>query len=94
MAIWVIGEPCIGTTDRSCVEVCPVDCIHETDQMLVIDPAECIGCSVCEAECTVEAIKPDTALPPEWIPFVAINTAIQQGRDEVNALVESYLATR
>jgi ferredoxin len=43
-----------------CVEVCPVDCFHEGDNMLVIDPIRCIDCGVCEIECPVEAIKADT----------------------------------
>jgi NAD-dependent dihydropyrimidine dehydrogenase PreA subunit len=41
---YIIGEPCIDIKDRSCVDVCPVDCIHEADRMLVIDPEECIDC--------------------------------------------------
>jgi ferredoxin len=43
-----------------CVEVCPVDCFYEGENMLVIHPDECIDCGVCEPECPVEAIKPDT----------------------------------
>ena len=57
---YVIAEPCIDIKDRSCVDVCPVDCIHEADRILVIDPDECIDCGVCEPECPAEAIKPDT----------------------------------
>ena len=41
---YIIGEPCIDIKDKSCVDVCPVDCIHEADRMLVIDPEECIDC--------------------------------------------------
>jgi NAD-dependent dihydropyrimidine dehydrogenase PreA subunit len=41
---YIIGETCIDIKDRSCVDVCPVDCIHEADRMLVIDPEECIDC--------------------------------------------------
>jgi len=43
-----------------CVEVCPVDCFYEGENMLVIHPDECIDCGVCEPECPVDAIKPDT----------------------------------
>ena len=43
-----------------CIEVCPVDCFYEGDNMLVIKPEECIDCGVCEPECPVDAIKPDT----------------------------------
>jgi NAD-dependent dihydropyrimidine dehydrogenase PreA subunit len=91
-AIYIIGPPCIGTLDRSCVDVCPVeDCILEIDQMLVINPDTCIGCSACEAECPVEAIVPETSLPREWEPFRTINQSITEGRDAANALVARYL---
>jgi ferredoxin len=76
---YVIGESCIGTMDRSCIEVCPVDCIHETDQMLVIDPVECIDCGACEAECPVEAIRSDGDLLPAWEPFLAVGEAWAAG---------------
>ena len=57
---YIIGETCIDIKDRSCVDVCPVDCIHEADRMLVIDPEECIDCAG-EPECPVEAIFPEDA---------------------------------
>ena len=59
---YVITEPCIGTKDKSCVDVCPVDCIHgeDSDKQLFIDPEVCIDCGVCEPECPPEAIKADT----------------------------------
>jgi len=51
-----------------CVEVCPVDCFYEGENMLVIHPDECIDCGVCEPECPVEAIKPDTEAGAEkWL---------------------------
>jgi NAD-dependent dihydropyrimidine dehydrogenase PreA subunit len=89
---YVIAEPCIDVNDKSCVDVCPVDCIHETGRMLVIDPEECIDCGACEPECPVEAIFPEDALPAHWEPFVVINAAIGEGRDAVNALVETRVA--
>ena len=60
---YIIAEPCIDIKDRSCVDVCPVDCIHEANRILVIDPEECIDCGACEPECPVEAIFPEDALP-------------------------------
>src|SRR6516162_7088222 len=51
-----------------CVEVCPVDCFYEGENMLVIHPDECVDCGVCEPECPVDAIKPDTESGLEkWI---------------------------
>jgi NAD-dependent dihydropyrimidine dehydrogenase PreA subunit len=89
---FIIGEPCIDVKDLSCLNVCPVDCIHEADRMLVIDPAECIDCAACEPECPVEAIVPESALPEEWEPFVRINYAFAEGMDVVDGLVEEYAA--
>ena len=48
---YVITEACIGTKDKSCVDVCPVDCIYEGPEMLYIHPDECIDCGACEPEC-------------------------------------------
>ena len=47
---YIIAEPCIDIKDLSCVDVCPVDCIHEFERILVIDPEECIDCGACEPE--------------------------------------------
>ena len=76
---YIIAEPCIDIKDKSCVDVCPVDCIHEFGRMLVIDPEECIDCGACEPECPVEAIFPEDALPDKWEPFVKINYAFPEG---------------
>ena len=72
---YIIGEACIDLKDISCQSVCPVDCIHEVDRMLVIDAEECIDCGACEPECPVEAILPEDAIPDDWEPFVKINYA-------------------
>ena len=72
---YIIGEACIDVKDISCQSVCPVDCIHEVDRMLVIDAEECIDCGACEPECPVEAILPEDAIPDDWEPFVKINYA-------------------
>ena len=82
---YIIAEPCIDIKDRSCVDVCPVDCIHEYERILVIDPEECIDCGACEPECPVEAIFPEDALPEKWEPFVKINYAYPNA-DEINQL--------
>jgi NAD-dependent dihydropyrimidine dehydrogenase PreA subunit len=88
---YVIGEPCIDEKDKSCIDVCPVDCIHETDRMLVIDPEECIDCGACEPECPVEAITPQDAVPAEWEPFVAINAVwVTGGAAAVNAALAAH----
>jgi len=68
---YIIAEPCIDVKDASCVEVCPVDCIHATDDdnMYFIDPDECIDCGVCAPE----AISFEPDLPDEWKRFIQIN---------------------
>ena len=87
---YIIAEPCIDIKDRSCVDVCPVDCIHEAGRMLVIDPEECIDYGACEPECPVEAIFPEDALPEKWEPFVKINYVFPEGIDKVDPLVDAY----
>ena len=57
---YVVDENCIKCKHMDCVEVCPVDCFYEGENMLVIKPEECIDCGVCEPECPVNAIEPDT----------------------------------
>jgi ferredoxin len=57
---YIVNENCIKCKYMDCVEVCPVDCFYEGENMLVIHPDECIDCGVCEPECPVDAIKPDT----------------------------------
>ncbi len=57
---YVVTEACIKCKYTDCVEVCPVDCFYEGENMLVINPSECIDCGVCEPECPAEAILPDT----------------------------------
>ena len=71
---YVIAEPCIGTKDASCVEVCPVDCIHPTPdepgfadaEQLFINPEECIDCDACVEGCPVDAIFASDQLPDDW----------------------------
>ena len=87
---YIIAEPCIDIKDRSCVDVCPVDCIHEFGRMLIIDPEECIDCGACEPECPVEAIFPEDALPDKWEPFVKINYAFPEGAGVIDPLVQAY----
>ena len=77
----IITEPCIGTKDTACVDVCPVDCIHPTKdesefeaaEMLYIDNDTCIDCGLCVDECPVKAIFPEEDLPEEWTDYIAKN---------------------
>ena len=65
---YVVTEACIKCKYTDCVEVCPVDCFYEGENMLVINPEECIDCGVCEPECPAEAILPDSeANLDKWV---------------------------
>jgi ferredoxin len=73
---FVITDACIDTKDRSCVDVCPVDCIHDEgdeDRQLYIDPDECIECGACEPACPVSAILNQDDIPEGMKVFIEIN---------------------
>jgi NAD-dependent dihydropyrimidine dehydrogenase PreA subunit len=87
---FVITEACIGTKDRSCVDVCPVDCIHDegdADQLLYIDPDECIDCGACEPACPVSAIFAEDDVPDNLKKFVSINATWYKDKDAARAQV-------
>ena len=87
---YVIAEPCIGEKDNSCVEVCPVDCIHPTpdepdyeeQQQLYIDPDECIDCGACEPACPVTAIFAEDDVPDAEKAYTEINALWYKDKEE------------
>jgi ferredoxin len=91
MAHIVTGD-CKDCKNTVCVEVCPVDCFHEGDNILVIDPFECIDCGACIPECPEEAIFLDVDLPKKWEAYTKINETesqilpvIAQSKDPLNS---------
>jgi ferredoxin len=70
---FVVTEACIKCKYTDCVEVCPVDCFHEGPNFLVIDPDECIDCTLCEPECPVEAIFSEDEVPAGQEEFKKLN---------------------
>src|SRR5690606_21112907 len=64
---YVVTDNCIRCKYTDCVEVCPVDCFYEGENMLVINPDECIDCGVCEPECPAEAIHPESDELLKWV---------------------------
>ena len=74
----VVTENCIKCKYTDCVEVCPVDCFHEGPNFLVIDPEECIDCTLCVPECPAEAIYADDEVPQGQMDFFEINARLAQ----------------
>jgi len=70
---YIVCEPCIGTKDRACVEVCPVECFYEGTDQLYIHPEECIDCAACEPVCPVTAIFPEDSVPEQWKSYTPKN---------------------
>ena len=75
---YVVTDACIRCKYMDCVEVCPVDCFYEGDNMLVINPSECIDCGVCEPECPVEAIYSEDEVPDGQESFKALNAELSR----------------
>ncbi|MEE8387975.1 MAG: ferredoxin FdxA [Acidiferrobacterales bacterium] len=73
---YVVTESCIKCKYTDCVEVCPVDCFHEGPNFLVIDPEECIDCTLCVPECPVDAIYAEDDLPENMTQFIELNTEL------------------
>lgn len=73
---FVVGDNCIKCKYTDCVEVCPVDCFHEGPNFLVIDPDECIDCTLCEPECPAEAIFAEDDVPEDQREFIALNAQL------------------
>ncbi len=73
---YVVTDNCILCKYTDCVEVCPVDCFHEGPNFLVIDPDECIDCTLCVPECPAEAILPEEELTEDQIQFLEINAEL------------------
>ena len=75
---FVVLEDCIKCKYTDCVDVCPVDCFHEGPNFLVIDPEECIDCTLCEPECPVEAIVSEDDIPAGQEQFLQLNEELSQ----------------
>ena len=87
---YTITQPCIDVLDQSCVDVCPVDCIHYeegTDRMDYIDPDECIDCGACEPACPVSAIFAEDDVPEDQEIFKEINALWYTDKDAARAKV-------
>ena len=75
---FVVLDNCIRCNYTDCVEVCPVDCVHEGPNFLVIDPDECIDCTLCEPECPIEAIVAEDDIPAGQEQFLELNAELSR----------------
>lgn len=75
---YVVTDNCIKCLYTDCVEVCPVDCFHIGPNFMVIDPDECIDCTLCEPECPAEAIFAEDELPEGMENFIALNEELSR----------------
>ena len=85
---YVLTDNCIKCKYTDCVEVCPVDCFYEGENMLVINPEECIDCGVCEPECPIDAIKPEEE---NLIEFIELNKKYAEIWPNINEKKEAPL---
>ena len=86
---YVVIEACIRCKYMDCIEVCPVDCFHEGPNFLVIDPEECIDCTLCEPECPIGAIFADDDVPEGQESFTALNAELSLEWPVINVSVDS-----
>jgi len=84
---FIVTQACLQEKNKSCTEVCPVDCIYDEsdalDRMVFINPDECIGCGACESACPVNAIYEASEVPEEWGEFVELNQLWFEDREAV-----------
>jgi len=73
---FVVTENCIKCKYTDCVEVCPVDCFKVGPNFMVIDPEECIDCTLCEPECPAHAIFPEDDVPTGQEHFIKLNAEL------------------
>jgi ferredoxin len=86
---FIVTEACIKCKYTDCVEVCPVDCFHEGPNMLVIDPDECIDCTLCEPECPVEAIMSEDDVPENMHEFIELNATLAKEWPIINEMKDA-----
>ena len=87
---FVVTQACIKCRFTDCVEVCPVDCFHVGPNFLVIDPDECIDCTLCEPECPVEAIMSEDDVPEGMKEFIELNATLSRQWPVISEMKEHF----
>ena len=94
---YVVTEPCLSEKNKSCMDVCPVDCIYEEsdglDLMVYINADECIDCGACESACPVNAIFEESSVPEEWEEYIELNQLWFEDRDAARERVDILKAS-
>jgi len=90
---FVIASACIDVLDKSCIEVCPVDCIYaeDEDRMCYIEPNDCIDCGLCESACPVGAIFDESEVPREANQFTEINALWFENKESTRETIEKFI---
>ena len=86
---YVVTEDCIKCLHTDCVEVCPVDCFHIGPNFMVIDPDECIDCTICDPECPVEAIFAEYELPDGIENFIELNEELSREWPVITEMIDA-----
>ena len=86
---YIVVENCIKCKYTDCVEVCPVDCFHEGPNMLIIDPDECIDCTLCEPECPVDAIVSEDDVPTGMEEFIKLNAELAKNWPTISEMKDA-----
>ncbi len=92
---FIVTQPCLQERNKSCIEVCPVDCIYtgteDLDRMVYISRDECIDCGACESACPVTAIFDENDVPDEWQEYVTVNDLWFTDREAARELVDQLV---
>jgi len=86
---YVVTDNCIKCLYTDCVEVCPVDCFHIGPNFMVIDPDECIDCTLCEPECPAEAIFAEDELPEGKDLYIALNEELSREWPVITEMIDA-----